>query len=82
MGEMPTPLQERLRMADDPNEFRDPKVTTGEKTSTANIGRWIPFVIGLLLAILLLGWVLGFFSDDNVDTAVVPVEDGAVVVTD
>ena len=69
-------------MADGPKEFRDPKVIVDKKESTANVGKWIPIAIGLLLVILLLGWLLGFFSDDSVDTSVVPVDDGAVVVTE
>ena len=69
-------------MVDGPKESRDPKVTVNEKESTTNVGRWIPLAIGLLLVLFLLGWFLGFFSDDDVDTSVVPVDDGAVVVTE
>ncbi len=69
-------------MADGPNDFRDPKVTTGTKESDSGIGKWIAIAVGVILLLLLLGWLLGLFANDDVDAAVVPVEDGAVVVTE
>lgn len=68
-------------MADGPNDFRDPKVTT-DKDSGGGIGKWIAIAVGAILLLLLLGWLLGLFADDEVDAAVVPAEDGEVVVTD
>jgi succinate dehydrogenase hydrophobic anchor subunit len=70
-------------MADGPNDFRDPKVTTtGRKDSGGGIGKWIAIAVGAILLLLLLGWLLGLFADDDVDAAVVPAEDGEVIVTD
>ena len=69
-------------MADGPNDFRDPKVTTGTKDTGNGIGKWIAIALGVILLLLLLGWLLGLFADDDVDAAVVPAEDGEVVVTE
>lgn len=68
-------------MADGPNDFRDPKVTPGTK-ETGGIGKWIGIAVAAILVLLLLGWLLGLFADDDVDAVVVPAEDGAVVVTE
>ena len=69
-------------MADGPNDFRDPKVTTDRKDTGGGIGKWIAIAVGVILLLLLLGWLLGWFADDEVDAAVVPAEDTEVIVTD
>ena len=64
-------------MANHPNDFRDPKVT---QDTGGGIGKWIAIAIGALLLLLLLGWLLGLFNDDE---AVVVTDDApdAVIVT-
>lgn len=69
-------------MADGPNDFRDPKVTTGTTSAGGGIGKWIGIAVGVILLLLVLGWLLGWFATDDVDAAVVPTDDGAVVVTE
>ena len=66
-------------MADSPNDYRDPKVTT-TKTDSGGIGKWIAIALAVLLALALLGWLLGWFGDDDVDAVVTP--SGNVVKTD
>ena len=76
-------------MADGPNDFRDPKVTTRSATPATpggGIGKWIAIAVAAVLALLLLLWLLGLFGDDD---AVVPgtagvgtTDDSTVVVTD
>jgi hypothetical protein len=73
-------------MADGPNDFRDPKVTsTTTAKDSGGIGKWIAIAVAALLLLLLLGWLLGLFGGDEVETTTVPVEpaeEGAVVVTE
>lgn len=65
-------------MADSPNDYRDPKVTT--KSEGSNIGKWIAIALAVLLALALLAWLLGAFDDDEVDAVVAPADDTTVVV--
>ena len=73
-------------MADDPKDFREPKVTstTGTGSTPAKGGgipKWVLGLIAALVALLLLAWLLGLFAgDDEVDAVVT--EEGAVVETD
>jgi hypothetical protein len=61
-------------MADNPKDFRDPKVTSSNTTdSSGGIGKWIAIAVGVVLLLLLLAWLLGLFADDEVD-ATVPLE--------
>lgn len=70
-----------MTMADGPNDFRDPKVTSGTKTSdSGGMGKWIGIAIAVLLVLLLLAWLLGLFANDEIDAAVVPVENGTTAV--
>ena len=56
-------------MANTPNDYRDPKVsTTTEKKSNRN---WLWIALAVLAALLLLAWLLGLFGgDDEVDAVV------------
>ena len=56
-------------MANTPNDYRDPKVsTTTEKTGNRN---WLWIALAVLVALLLLAWLLGLFGgDDDVDAVV------------
>ena len=68
-------------MAGEPNDFRDPKVTSGTtKANGGGIGKWIGIAIAAIVIALLLAWLLGAFADDDVDTAVVPAENGVTAV--
>ena len=69
-------------MADGPKDFRDPQVTSTEQKSGSGIGKWIAIAIAAILLLLLLGWLFGLFASDDVDAAVVPTDDGAVVVSE
>lgn len=65
-------------MASNPNDYRDPKVTK-DGSSDSSIGKWIAIAIAALLLLLLLGWLIGLFDNDQ--TAVVPAnEPDAVIV--
>ena len=58
-------------MATGPKDYRDPKVTTGgtpRKSSTS----WIWWALGILLLLLILAWVMGWFGGGDV-LGVVPV---------
>ena len=72
-------------MADGPNDFRDPKVTTS--SPSGGIGKWIGLAIAALVALLLLLWLFGAFDDDEevvVDQPVVEETEtpDAVIVTE
>jgi hypothetical protein len=67
-------------MAEDPKDFRNPKVTSGGTSDSGGIGKWIAIAVAALLALLLLAWLFGLFGNDDVDAAVVPEGDDAVVV--
>ena len=71
-------------MADDPKDFRDPKVTTTGTTTThgsSGIGKWIAIAVGVLLLLLLLGWLFGLF-DDDAEVATTTTGEPVVVQTD
>ena len=57
-------------MADAPNDYREPKVTTTEKKSSGSIIPWILLALGVLA---LLAWLLGLFGGEE-EVAVVPAE--------
>lgn len=54
-------------MANGPQDYRDPKVTTTERRSSMG---WLWWVLGAILLLLLLGWLLGWFAADE-ETATV-----------
>ena len=57
-------------MADGPQGYRDPKVTTTGTTSASGSRKWLWYIIGAIVLLLLLGWLLGLFSAADTDTAV------------
>ncbi len=70
-------------MADGPENFRDPKVTStdAKTTGSGGMGKWIGIALAVIVALLVLGWLLGLFADDDVDAVEVPAETGTVVET-
>lgn len=58
-------------MANGPKDYRDPKVTTTERSGSSM--KWLWYLLGALVLLLLLGWLLGWFG--GADEAAV--EDGA-----
>lgn len=57
-------------MANDPNDFRKPTVHDDASSgSSGGIGKWLLIALAVLLALLLLGWLLGFFGGGD---AIVP----------
>ena len=62
-------------MANGPNDFRDPKVTRNtESSANGVIGRWIGILAGIIILLLLVGWMLGWFANTDAETATVPAE--------
>lgn len=55
-------------MANGPQDYRDPKVTTTERRSSM---AWLWWVLGAIVLLLLLGWLLGWFGADDTDAVVV-----------
>lgn len=56
-------------MANGPQDYRDPKVTTTGTTTGRSSMNWLWYVLGALLLLLLLGWLLGLFGADDTATA-------------
>ncbi|EKE44563.1 hypothetical protein OCGS_1401 [Oceaniovalibus guishaninsula JLT2003] len=67
-------------MANNPKDFRDPKVSTTTDSGNST-GKWIGIAVGVIVVLLLLAWLFGLF-DNDVDEAAVPVTDDTVVITD
>ena len=67
-------------MANSPDDLRDPKVSNTAKASNGMM-KWIAIAAGAILALLLLLFLLGAFSDDEEATEVEGDAD-AVVITD
>ena len=67
-------------------EYRDPKVTTTEGKKKNDMTKWIGIAVAVIVLLLLLGWILGWFNNEaeveTIDPAVVeePVGDEPVVV--
>ena len=58
-------------MAEPSNNYRDPKVTT-PATKKSNLN-WLWIALAVLLALALLGWLLGWFGTED-ETVIVPAE--------
>ena len=56
-------------MANGPQDYRDPKVTTTTTTQSSPM-KWLWYALGALLVLLLLGWLLGLFSGNDDEAAV------------
>ncbi|WP_299844147.1 hypothetical protein [uncultured Jannaschia sp.] len=52
-------------MANNPGDFRNPKVQDTGKKSSGGIGKWIGIGIAALVALLLVLWLLGAFGSDE-----------------
>lgn len=59
-------------------EYRDPKVTTPTKSRSGGMGKWIGIILAIIVALLLLAWLTGWWDNDEVAT--VPADDTIVVV--
>ena len=71
-------------MANGPQDYRDPKVTTTGTTSASGSRNWLWYIIGAVVLLLLLGWLLGLFSaaDDEALVTDEPAATEGAVVTD
>lgn len=46
-------------------DYRDPKVSKTDEKKDSAIGKWIGIAAAVLIALLLLGWLLGWFTEDE-----------------
>lgn len=58
-------------MANGPKDYRDPKVTAGGPRRGGSMN-WLILAAGIVLLLLILGWLLGWFGTDTI--GVVPVD--------
>ena len=49
-------------------DYRDPKVTEGGKKKDS-MGKWIGITAAVIVLLLLLGWLFGWFGGDEVTAA-------------
>jgi hypothetical protein len=61
-------------VANGPGDYRDPKVTTTERGGSM---KWLWYVLGAILLLLLLAWLLGLLGGEAAEE--VQTEDAAVV---
>ena len=71
-------------MADGPRDYRDPKVTTSESGSSM---KWLWYIVGAIVLLLLLAWLFGWFGDAVDDGAVtqepaIEENEGTIIVPD
>jgi hypothetical protein len=64
-------------MAQDPKNYRDPKVTTDTRSTGGGPMRWLWIVLGAIVLLLILAWLFGWMGTTRVAT--VPVDDEVVV---
>lgn len=67
-------------MAQDPKNYRDPKVTTdtqGSRRAGRSSMSWLWIVLGVIVLLLVLAWLFGWMGTNRVAT--VPVDDPVVV---
>ena len=71
-------------MANGPQDYRDPKVTTTGTTSASGSRNWLWYIIGAVVLLLLLGWLLGLFAaaDDEAAVTEEPAATEGAVATD
>ena len=65
-------------MANNPGDFRNPKIQDTGKKSSGGTGKWIGIGLVALVVLLLLLWLFGAFSDD--DAALDAADPDAVIV--
>lgn len=49
-------------MANGPNDYRDPRVTDTDRGSSK---KWLWYLIGAIVLLLLLAWLFGWFGGDE-----------------
>jgi cytochrome b len=68
-------------------DYRDPKVTKTHDKKENNLGKWVGIALVALVALLLIGWMLGWFTDDEAEVETMnpaiieETEDGAEIET-
>ena len=51
-------------------DYRDPKVTTTEGKKKNDMTKWIGIAVAVIVLLLLLAWILGWFDNDTeIETA-------------
>jgi hypothetical protein len=68
-------------MAQDPKNYRDPKVTTDTRSTGGGPMRWLWIVLGVIVLLVVLAWLFGWMGNDRVATTT-PVNDEVVVEDD
>jgi hypothetical protein len=46
-------------------DYRDPKATTTHEEKSGGMGKWIGIALAVLVALLLIGWLLGWFATEE-----------------
>ncbi|WP_265500255.1 hypothetical protein [Paracoccus beibuensis] len=64
------------------SDYRDPKVTNASGTTKGGAGKWIGIAVVVILALLILGWIFGWFADEATEvetTDTVTTEEAEIV---
>ena len=64
-------------MAQDPKTYRDPKVTQPTRSSSGGAMRWVWIGLAIIVVLVLLAWLFGWNTTDEVTTR--PVDDTEIV---